>query len=102
MENKKITPEEAMGRRTINAVFYDSETDASMMVNVTIGDTDSILKFLKGSTGKAESFGIGNVAYWMLESNVNDSFLLFRFDPVNRYKSAEQEDIALAGVVKQF
>ncbi len=94
--------EKELGAREIKAVFYDSDNDTSSMVDVVIGDKDSILKYLKKSSGKAKSFAMGDIAYWMLESTENESFLLFRLDPVERFTSAEEEDIALAGVIKQI
>lgn len=94
--------EKEMGPRLIKAVFSNSEDDTTTMVDVVIGDETSILKYLKKSTGKARSFMLEGVVYWMLESTENDSFLLFRFDPLTRFKSAEESDLGLAGIIKQI
>lgn len=94
--------EKEMAPQEIKAVFYNSETDMSTLVDVVIGDEASICKYLVKSNGKADLFGLEGDKYWLLESSVNGSFLLFRHDVVNRFKSAEETDITLAGIIKQF
>lgn len=85
-----------MTARTIDAVFYNGENDSTALVPVTIGSKESIESYLVSSDGKALSVKIGNIDYWVLRSNVNRNFLLFRWHFENRFDSAIEEDVTKA------
>lgn len=88
--------EEERVARTITAVYYNSSTDTTALVPVTIGSQESIEQYLVGCDGKARTITLGQQDYWILVSGVNADFLLFRWDLIERFKSATEEDLTKA------
>lgn len=103
MAEKKVAPEVEMGAREINAVYYNSQDGSIKMVKIVVGDENTILPLLPGCTGKAELMSISDTSkYWVLVSEKNDSFLLFRFNAAIRYTDAEEFDLQIAEQIKNL
>lgn len=81
---------------SIIALFYDSEKQELSYVCFKMGDKSSIEKYLISSNGKAISYVPKNdCRYWMLNSSVNGSFLLFRQDTSGRATDIDNSEIDL-------
>ena len=94
-----MKPEQELGKRNIKAFFYNDLDKSLSYVDVTMGDEQSLLFYLDKSSGKADPFTFQGTTYWVLESTDGLRFLLFRFNPVDRYESALPEDESVARLV---
>ena len=65
------------GPNDIVAILYGDDIETSY-VKITLGDRQSILKYLVQSDGRAVSIVLKNTRYWLLLSSYNSNALLYR------------------------